>query len=83
MLLIKHIGLTRLGTDSGAADLTAPPCHRPRDDDDDVDDGDVVVVVVAVVVVEKKCVRISSVTSCACKLLNRLCSQTPVKDLAR
>ena len=29
LLYIKHIGLTRLGTDSGAADLTAPPCHRP------------------------------------------------------
>ena len=29
MLYLKHIGLTRLGTDSGAADLTAPPCHRP------------------------------------------------------
>ena len=34
--------MTRLGTESGAADLTAPPCHRPRDDDggdDDDDDG--------------------------------------------
>ena len=30
LLYIMHIGLTRLGTDSGAADLTAPPCHRPR-----------------------------------------------------
>ena len=29
-MYIQHIDLTRLGTDSGAADLVAPPCHRPR-----------------------------------------------------
>ena len=28
-MYIQHIGLTRLGTDSGAADLVAPPFHRP------------------------------------------------------
>ena len=29
-MYIQQIGLTRLGTDSGAADLVAPPFHRPR-----------------------------------------------------
>ena len=38
---IQHIGPTRLGTASSAADLTAPPFHRPGNDGDgDGDDGD-------------------------------------------